>query len=149
MTPRDIAVDSLHQATAKLDHLVVTFYPLIGVGGIMAAVFDVGGAAMMKSIGHFVGQRVASIITLPGSADCGAPAGNDQGGGGEASRVKGSGNATATNKEHVFTSRAECNSSRHDLRDTLAVLATHTNTWRAAIHGVMWGVVQRLNLTNT
>jgi hypothetical protein len=58
-------VSALHDASPALDALVVAFFPRLGLGGIMQVLWEVGGGEMMKSIGHFVGQRVAYLVGLP------------------------------------------------------------------------------------
>lgn len=136
----------------------------------MAATFDVGGPSMMKSIGHFVGQRIATgLIALPSSHHshrseeegrsslCGQEGAlrdisrsGSGGGGGDGSSGDGEVNETKElgvrcSQEHNTNSNSQQDEDDDELKDILSVLSSHTNTWRSAIHGVMWGAVQRIH----
>jgi hypothetical protein len=100
------------------------FYPHIGIGGIMAAALYVGGDNMMKSVGHYVGQKVAtSLIHIPHLPSY----------------------ATAVQNlpsKNYHTSTKQRLAEAMEFRQLLQVLSTHTMTWRSSIHGSMWGMIQ-------
>lgn len=88
----------------------------------MAASLYVGGDNMMKSVGHYVGQYIAStLIHIPQLP------------------IK---YVNLSSKNTHDRSTKERINEALEFRQLLQILSTHTMSWRSSIHGSMWGMIQ-------